>query len=299
VATSQAIAATGQAIIALLANACPKPEFAAATFELYQLSDFEKPMDEGVSLYLYRIATSGSRRNLPPTVGPNGERFRPPIPLDLHYIASAWAKTAVKQQRLLGWLIRLLEDVTITNVTMRDIVNSPIFLRLGSRMRGPQGASVGALQRIILSNIIVYNAEPKYGSIISGIPGHDIEDVRLNNIRIYYKGGGTKQQALLEPPEKENDYPEPAMFGEIPAYGFFIRHVRGIELRDVEVGYLKDDARSAFILSDVKAADLRHVKTMHAKDTPSFVLKDVEDFSIQQSQPLPDTNIKKVRRQQF
>jgi polygalacturonase len=64
----------------------------------------------------------------------------------------------------------LLEDVTITNVTMRDIANSPIFLRLGSRMRGPAGASVGALQRITLSNIIVYNAEPKYGSIISGIP---------------------------------------------------------------------------------------------------------------------------------
>ena len=115
-ATSQAIAATGQAIIALLANACPKPEFAAARFELYQLIDFQTPMEEGVSLYLYRVAASGSRRNLPPTVGPNGERFRPPIPLDLHYIASAWAKTAVKQQRLLGWLIRLLEDVTILPV---------------------------------------------------------------------------------------------------------------------------------------------------------------------------------------
>ena len=122
---------------------------------------------------------------------------------------------------------------------------------------------------------------------------------RLDHIHIYYKGGGTKQQAALDPPEKESDYPEPAMFGETPAYGFFIRHVRGIELSDVEVGYLKDDARSPFILSDVKAADLRHVKTMHAKDTPSFVLKDVEEFSIQQSQPLPDTNIKKVRRQQF
>ena len=193
----------------------------------------------------------------------------------------------------------LLEDVTITNVTMRDIANSPIFLRLGSRMRSPKGAPVGALRRVSISNVIVYNAEPKYASIISGVPGHDIEDLTLDHIRIYYKGGGTKEQAALDPSEKEDAYPEPAMFGETPAYGFFIRHVRGIELRDVEVGYLKDDARSAFILSDVKAADLRHVKTMHAKDTPSFVLKDVEDFSIQQSQPLPDTNIKKVRRQQF
>ena len=193
----------------------------------------------------------------------------------------------------------LLEDVTITNITMRDISNSPFFLRLGSRMRGPTGPLAGALRRVKISNVIVYNAEPKYASIISGIPGHDIEDLTLDHIRIYYKGGGTKQQAVLDPPEKENDYPEPAMFGEIPAYGFFIRHVRGIELSDVEVSYLKDDARSPFILSDVKTADLRHIKAMHAGDTPSFLLKDVEDFSIQQSQPLPDTNIKKVRRQQF
>src|SRR5204862_7738 len=82
-------------------------------------------------------------------------------------------------------------------------------------------------------NVLVYNAEPKYGSIISGIPGHEIEDLTFSNIRIYYKGGGSKQQAALEPAEKETDYPEPAMFGEIPAYGFFIRHVRGIEMNDV------------------------------------------------------------------
>ena len=193
----------------------------------------------------------------------------------------------------------LLEDVTITNVTMRDISNAPFFLRLGSRMRGPTGPPVGELRRIHISNVIVYNAEPKYGSIISGIPGHEIEDLTLSNIRIYYKGGGSKQQAALEPAEKETDYPEPAMFGEIPAYGFFIRHVRGIEMNDVEVSYLKDDARSPFIFSDVKAADLRHIKARHAQDVPSFVLTDVEDFSVQQSQPLPDTNLKKVKRQQF
>ena len=86
-------------------------------------------------------------------------------------------------------------------------LNSPFFLRLGGRMRGPQGATVGALRRVMISNVIVYNAEPKYASIISGIPGHDIEDVTLNNIRIYYKGGGTKEQAALQPPEKETTIP--------------------------------------------------------------------------------------------
>ena len=96
----------------LLLNACPT-EFSGAQFELYQISNFQSPMEEGVSLYLYRLAVSGARRNLPPTVGPNGQRFRPPIPLDLHYIASVWGKTAVKQQRLLGWMIRMFEDVPI------------------------------------------------------------------------------------------------------------------------------------------------------------------------------------------
>ena len=193
----------------------------------------------------------------------------------------------------------LLEDVVISNITMRDVSNAPFFLRLGSRMRGPEGQRVGALRRVTLSNIIVHNAEPKYGSIISGIPGHDIEDLRLNNIRIYYKGGGTKQQAALEPLEKESDYPEPAMFGEIPAYGFFIRHVHGLELNGVEVTSLKDDARAPFILFDAKSVDLRNIKAQHAAGVPSFILKDVEDFSIQQSYPLRDVRLRKVTRQQL
>lgn len=193
----------------------------------------------------------------------------------------------------------LLEDVTISNITMRDVANCPIFLRLGSRMRGPAGPAVGALRRVTISNIVVYNAESKYASIISGIPGHDIEDITLSNIRIYYKGGGTKQQAALEPLEKEADYPEPAMFGEIPAYAFFVRHVRGLEMNGVKVSYLKDEARAPFIFSDAKSIDLRDVAAPHTSGVPSFILKDVEDFSIQHSWPLPDVRIKKALRQQL
>src|SRR5256885_13641044 len=85
----------------------------------------------------------------------------------------------------------LLEDITISNITMRDISNSPIFLRLGSRNRGPkESTKVGAMRRVIISDVVVYNADTKYASIISGIPGYMIEDVRLSNIRIYAKGGG-------------------------------------------------------------------------------------------------------------
>jgi polygalacturonase len=155
----------------------------------------------------------------------------------------------------------LLEDVTISNITMRDISNSPIFLRLGARNRGPKETTkVGAMRRVIINNIIVYNADPKYSSIISGIPGYMIEDVQLSNIRIYAKGGGTKEQAALEPPERENIYPEPTMFGELPAYGFFIRHIKGLQIRDVEVSYLTPDMRPAFWLNDVNDVEFIHVK---------------------------------------
>jgi polygalacturonase len=193
----------------------------------------------------------------------------------------------------------LLEDVAISNITMRDISNCPIFLRLGSRMRGPSGPPVGELRRVKISNIVVYNAEPRYASLISGIPGHDIQDVTLDNIRIYYRGGGTKAQAALQPPEKEGDYPEPTMFGEIPAYGFFIRHVNGLEMNGVSVSYLKDEPRAPFILADAKSVELRNIKAPHGPDIPSFILKNVEDFSLQQSWPLTDMRLKKVTSQQF
>jgi hypothetical protein len=152
------------------------------------------------------------------------------------------------------------------------------------------------LRRVIISNVVVYNAEPRYASIISGIPGHDIEDVTLNNIRIYYKGGGTKEQAALNPPEKENDYPEPTMFGEIPAYGFFIRHVRGLEMNAVNLTYLKDDARAPFFINDGKSIELRNLKASRTTGGSMFILKDIENFSIRDSYPLEDLRLPSAKQ---
>ncbi len=117
-ATYEAIGAAGQAIIGLLGDACPKPEFEGARFSLYQIKDFLSPMEEGLSLFLYRISVNGSRRNLPPSVGADGRRYRPPLPLDLHYMLTAWGKTAEKQQLLLGWAIRMLQDVPILHASL-------------------------------------------------------------------------------------------------------------------------------------------------------------------------------------
>jgi hypothetical protein len=63
-----------------------------------------------VSLYLYEVAVNASRRNLPAREEPGGRRFRPSVPLDLHYLLTAWSRTPATQQRLLGWCIRVLDD---------------------------------------------------------------------------------------------------------------------------------------------------------------------------------------------
>ncbi|HKV10082.1 MAG TPA: DUF4255 domain-containing protein [Thermoanaerobaculia bacterium] len=108
-----AIAAVGKAILALLAGACPKPEFAGAEFELYQAKDFLKPMEEGIALYLHRVAPANNIRNMPPRTAPDGRRFRPSLPADLHYLLIPFARDAFKQQRLLGWAMRTIEDTPI------------------------------------------------------------------------------------------------------------------------------------------------------------------------------------------
>ncbi|MFL9484007.1 glycoside hydrolase family 28 protein [Chitinophagaceae bacterium LWZ2-11] len=186
----------------------------------------------------------------------------------------------------------ILEDITITNITMREIVNAPIFIRLGARMRGPDSIPVGVCRRIIISNIVASNVDNKQGALISGIPGHEIEDLQLNNIRIYYKGGGTAEMAGKEVAELEKDYPEPYRFGELPSYGFFIRHAKNVSMRDIDINYMKDDVRPPFIFTDVKGIDLHNIKAQKASGVPTIQLNNVTDLSLQQVRGLSDAEIK-------
>jgi hypothetical protein len=114
-ATYPAIAATGLAVVGLLKDAAAGTEFADLRIDLLQAGDFQAgaPMPEGLSLYAYRVAVNASRRNLPPSIGPDGRRYRAPLPLDLHFLLSPWAKTAVRQLRIIGWAMRELQNVPI------------------------------------------------------------------------------------------------------------------------------------------------------------------------------------------
>lgn len=146
----------------------------------------------------------------------------------------------------------LLEDIVINNITMRDIVNAPIFLRLGARMRSPENTPVGKMRRISISNINVFNADSRYSCIVSGIPGAKIEDVTFSNIRINFQGGYTAEDAKRNIPEQEKTYPEPWMFGTIPASGFYVRHAENIVFDNVKFTFEKPDGRPLFVTDDAE-----------------------------------------------
>jgi polygalacturonase len=187
-----------------------------------------------------------------------------------------------------------LEDITVSNITMRDCMAAPFFMRIGARLRGPEGTVVGKARRINISNIIAYSADPKYASLILGLPGYDFEDVKMSNITMLVKGGAAKEQADIIVPELEKGYPDPTNFGAIPAYGLYIRHAKNIELMNVELKVENEDLRPPFILEDVKGASFINVKAPHAQGVPTFVLKNVTDFKTVQCGSVPDKEIDKA-----
>ena len=147
-----------------------------------------------------------------------------------------------------------LERVAISNIAIEGVA-VPIFLRLGNRGRqvAPEGPKPGvaAFRDVTLSNIVADGAS-SIGCPITGIPGHRIERVQLSNIQIGFEGGGTRLQATREVPEHEAKYPEGTMFGPLPAYGFYCRHVDGVKFRDVRLHAAAADAREPIVRDDAE-----------------------------------------------
>jgi hypothetical protein len=166
-----------------------------------------------------------------------------------------------------------LENVTVSNVIM-DRVSGPIFIRLGARLRQYHPQSVarppGLLRDITLRNItgtVWEEGYPLYGKwkrkagiIVTGIPGHCIENLRLEGIRFRFPGGGSAADAArVDVPEEEAGYPEFPVFHPIPAWGLYLRHVRHPLLRDVEFELDSQDERPAMFAEDVEGLALERV----------------------------------------
>jgi polygalacturonase len=141
-----------------------------------------------------------------------------------------------------------IDGVTISNISMVN-VRASIFLRLGNRGRDMDTPAAGTLQNVVISNIVATGA--KQACPIAGLPGHAIQDVTLDNIQIAFAGGGTIEQTSVPVPEEEDKYPEATMFGVLPSYGLYCRHVEGLRLRDIHLTLQTPDYRHALVCDDV------------------------------------------------
>lgn len=150
----------------------------------------------------------------------------------------------------------IIENVSVDNLAMRDLTSAPLFIRLGRRMRAPEGTPIGAIRRVNISNVVVSNADGRFASSFSGIAGHPIEDIRISNVTIIHQGGGSREDAARAMPDNEASYPEPSMFGVTSAHGLFARHVRKLELAHVDVRPAQADQRPAMLLQNVEGVDL-------------------------------------------
>ncbi|MGA2249583.1 rhamnogalacturonidase [Terracidiphilus sp.] len=174
----------------------------------------------------------------------------------------------------------VVEDITFTGVTMRNINSAPIFLRLGSRLRGPKPETVvGSLKRVIISNVTSSGAS-QLPSILAGVEGHPVEDIKISDVYLHQVGGADAAMAAINPAENAEKYPDPRMFGDLPATGFYARHAKNVEFSNVEIATEREDARPAFHLEDVDGADFFRMKFPGRKTAGQFRLKNVADFRV-------------------
>lgn len=185
-----------------------------------------------------------------------------------------------------------IENVQVSNVHAVNTGNA-IFIRLGHR----SGEQPGYLRNVTIKDVYVevpfgrpdinydlrgpavtffHNPFP---SSISGIPGHDIENVKLENIEIVCPGRATRGMAymslsrLKDVPENEKGYPEFTMFEELPSWGFYVRHVKGIQMHNVKLRLQEDDFRPAFVFDRVSNVRLSGISLPENKKAGQVVLR--------------------------
>jgi hypothetical protein len=189
----------------------------------------------------------------------------------------------------------ILENIEISDITANNTGNA-IFIKLGHRN---SDGKVGTLKNVSIKNVVVqvpfgapdlkyeirgpelpffHNTFP---ASITGLPGHYVENVSLENIRIIYPGRANNGYAhlpvhrLKDVPENESEYPEFSMFGELPSWGFYVRHVKGLSMKNINLKVLEYDFRPAFVFDDVNNLLLNRIKIEDEKKSEPVILRNV------------------------
>jgi len=139
-----------------------------------------------------------------------------------------------------------IDGVVVSNISMDDVV-SPIFIRLGNRGRGMDKPVPGSLKNISIQNVVARGAS--LASSITGVENGRVQNVTIDGLNVTGAGGVAARD--LNVPEAAAKYPDPDLFGELPALALYGRHVDGLTLRNVKVHAAEPDGRPAFVLDDV------------------------------------------------
>lgn len=172
----------------------------------------------------------------------------------------------------------IIENVNISDIVM-DNVEGPFFIRLGARGKTYEEAKdqdytvegvdavestpVGQIRDISISNIrarVTGKDTAQAGVMITGVPGHYVENVNMSNIHVIFPGGGTSEDANRVVPEDEKRYPEQSFFGTLPSYAVFARHAKGLIFNNWTIRYEGEEERPAFVLDDVIGAEFIHMR---------------------------------------
>jgi polygalacturonase len=181
----------------------------------------------------------------------------------------------------------ILENITINNLTMMDVPDYAIYITTGKRNRTPSLTTSSRAKNILISNVIADGVGKMSGIQISGLLEQPIEGVRLENIRLISNGGGTAKDAAINPKELGTGYPEPGAIGTLPAYGIYARHVRDLELANIQVNFLTNDLRPGAMFFDVQGLEIDNFKPQVAAGVKAAVFADnVGGISIRNSPAL-------------
>jgi len=187
-----------------------------------------------------------------------------------------------------------MDRIVVSNITMTG-VGAPIFIRLGNRARpfkeGMGKPGVGTLRNVTISDIEASGADPT-GCAIAGLPDANIENVTLSNIRLSFAGGGTLEEASRSVSENPEKYPEYSMFGRLPAYGFYCRHVRGLRLMNLQLQLAGEDKRHAVVFEDVRNATVDGLDASYSNGAASVLrFGDVQRIAVRGCTPPAGTGV--------
>jgi hypothetical protein len=180
-----------------------------------------------------------------------------------------------------------MEGVAISNITIEG-TECPLYIRLGNRARKHTESAaeplVGKMRNIAISNVVAYNTG-NFSNSITAIPGQYIENVTIDNVQIFNKGGlksGEYLDIKKEIAEDEKGYPQPTVWGNLPSSTFFLRHVKNIAINNLMFGSIDPDPRIPIIAMDVKNLRIGKSSYTGSSSPESFVLLDrVDDYDIE------------------